>query len=115
MTSLVSPRIAVQLASMQWSGTGLEQDIDFARHAELFRMEFIETLNRDLTMNSQPGQTDYRSGPELWRSIGDYQYPGLNFGSKFGASAPFLLVLLLWLGATVVAAWASVRRLRVAV
>lgn len=115
ITSLLSPRVAVQLASMQWSGTGLEQEIDFARHAEQFRIEFIETLNRDLTINSQPGQTDYRSGPELWRTIGNYKYAGPGFSAKFFASAPFLLVLILWLGATGTIAWLSVRRIRVAV
>ena len=115
MASVVSPRIAVELASMQWSGTGLAQYLDFGNHAESFRLDFIEALNRDLTMNSAPGQTDYRSGPELWETTGDYRYPEPTFGSALVNAAPYLLVLALWLAASIVYAWLGVRRIRVSI
>lgn len=113
--SLLSPRMAIELVSMQWAGTGLAQQIDFSNHAEDYRLSLIETLNKDLTLNSAPGQTDYRSGPALWASIGDYHYPGIPFATVFKASAPLLLVLLIWLAATASAAWLAVRRLRITV
>jgi ABC-2 type transport system permease protein len=115
IASLVSPRIAVQLASMQWSGTGLAQYIEFGNHAEAFRMDFIEALNQDLTVNSAPGQTDYRSGPELWRTIGDYAFPAQRFIDAVRSAGPFVLVLALWLAASVTASWIGVRRIKVTI
>ncbi len=113
--SLLSPRIAIELASMQWSGTSLEQFIGFGKHAEAFRLDFIEVLNRDLTTNSAPGQANYRSGPDLWQSIGDYRFPAQSFGNALAHAAPYLLVLSMWLLASVVLAWTSAQRLRVTV
>ncbi|MDH3619909.1 MAG: DUF3526 domain-containing protein [Gammaproteobacteria bacterium] len=113
--SLLSPRMAIELTSMNFAGSGLTQQIDFANHAEQYRMKFIETLNQDLTINSKPGQTDYRSGPELWQRIGDYQYPGLSLARVVQTTLPLLLVLAIWLAATVGAAWLAMRRLRITV
>lgn len=115
VASLVSPRMAMELLSMQLARTGLVQQIHFAEHAESFRLSFIAKLNQDLTVNSKPGQTDYRSGPELWRSIGEYQYPGMSLSQVASRAAPLMLVLLLWLVAGIAAAWLAVQRLRVSV
>jgi len=113
--SLLSPRMAIELVSMQFAGTGLLQQIDFANHAEQYRMKFIETLNRDLTLNSNPGQTDYRTGPDLWKSVGEYHYPGLSFTAVLSATMPLLLALGLWLIGSMASAWMAIRSLRVSV
>ena len=115
IASLMSPRMAMELVSMQWAGTGLSQQIHFAEHAEEFRLKFIAKLNQDLTINSLPGETAYRSGPQLWQSMGSYSYPGLTLAEVARRSAPLMFVLALWLGLSITAAWATVRRLRVTV
>lgn len=109
--SLLSPRMALELVSMEWAGTSVASQQDFANHAEDFRREFIEVLNRDLTMNSEPGQSDYRSGPELWGQVGDYDYPGVPLATRVARSAPYALVLLLWLLGSAAAAVATTRKI----
>ena len=115
IVSLASPRMAVELASMEWAGTSVSSQRDFADHAEGFRREFIEVLNQDLTFNSTAGSTDYRSGPELWNQVGAYEYPGTAMGQVLSRSAPFMLVLGLWLVGSVLSAWLAVRNLKVSV
>ena len=58
------------------AGTSLAHQRHFERGAEDFRRQLMETLNRDITLNSRPGQSDYRAGPELWRRTGEYRYEG---------------------------------------
>lgn len=113
IVSLLSPRMALELISMEWAGTSVASQQDFANHAEDFRKDFIEVLNRDLTMNSKPGQSDYRSGPELWSQVGDYDYAGVPLATRASRSAPYALVLLLWLAGSAAAAVVATRRLEV--
>ena len=115
VASLASPRMAVELLSMEWSGTSLGSQQDFSEHAEGFRREFIEVLNQDLTFNSRAGETDYRSGPELWNKVGAYEYPGSSFGTVLARAAPLIVVLLLWIVGSVLSAWLAVRNLKVTV
>jgi ABC-2 type transport system permease protein len=113
--SLMSPRLAISLASMQLSGTSLPDHEDYARQAEQFRRGMIDKMNQALTLKSGPNQTDYRAGPELWAEVGSFAYRPPTLAVVLGRVAPQLTVLLLWLVAAVVAAILATRRLRVVV
>ena len=115
IASLVSPRMAVELLSMEWAGTSIGAQRDFSNHAEGFRREFIEVLNQDLTFNSKAGETGYRSGPELWNQVGPYEYSGTTLAAVSARAGPLILVLMLWLVGSVVSAWLAVRNLKVSV
>ncbi|MDX2143841.1 MAG: DUF3526 domain-containing protein [Rhodospirillaceae bacterium] len=110
--SALSPRLAVQLASMELSGTSLGAHLDFAAQAEAYRRNLIDTMNKAMTMNSSGANPEYRAGPELWGQVGPFNFthPGLTASlSKLG---PSFMVMFLWLVASVIAAVMAVRKLK---
>ncbi len=113
--SLMSPRLATSLASMQLSGTSLNDHEDYVRQAELFRRAMIDKMNQAITFKSGPNQSEYRAGPALWAQIGGFEYHPPSFGVVIARIASNLTVLLLWLVAAVTAAVLAVRQLRVMV
>lgn len=112
-TSLLSPRMALALISQELAGTSLAHQRHFERGAEGFRRQLMEILNRDITLNSKPGQADYRAGPELWQRTGEYRYLPEPLRDSWTRCAAPLTVLALWMLALAVAATATVRHLRV--
>ena len=108
---LFSPRVPVQLISMALAGTSLEDHWSFSDHVELFRREMIEVMNQDITLNSQPGETAYRAGPELWEKIGEYRPEVAPLSVSLSQLGPAAMTLLLWLIAAIAASWWSVRKL----
>jgi ABC-2 type transport system permease protein len=111
--SLLSPRMALALVSQELAGTSLVHQRQFERGAERFRRELMDVLNRDITLNSRAGQGDYRAGPELWRSTGEYRYVPEPLRLSWARCAAPLTVLALWGIALAIAAAATLRRLRV--
>ncbi len=111
VAGLLSPRIPVQLISMELAGTSISDHLAFSDHAEVFRREMIELMNQDITLNSQPGETAYRAGPALWEKIGEYQPATPTLADALGRLGPALMTLTLWLIAGIGAAWVAVRRL----
>jgi ABC-2 type transport system permease protein len=112
---LLSPRVPVQTISMELSGTSLRHHDAFARHAEGFRNEMIEVMNRDLTFNSAPGESSYRAGPELWGQIGEYAYPRPPLAASLAVLGPSAMTLLLWIAGSLLACALAVRRLKASV
>jgi ABC-2 type transport system permease protein len=110
--SLLSPRMAVGLVSQEVAGTSVRQTRDFARQAEAFRRAVMDILNRDIVYNAKPGTADYRAGPDLWKKTGEFHYAQRPLSASLADSAPALMVLLLWVAATLGAVVATVRRLR---
>lgn len=112
-TSLLSPRMALALISQELAGTSLAHQRHFERGAEEFRRQLMEILNRDITLNSKSGQSDYRAGPELWQRTGEYRYESEPLRRGWARCAAPLTVLALWTIALVIAATVTVRHLRV--
>lgn len=111
--SLLSPRMALSLISQELSGTSLEHQRHFERGAEKFRRGLMETLNRDITLNSRAGDGTYRAGPELWQRTGSYRYePEPVLAALRRCGAP-LTVLSIWTVVLIGASAISMRRLRV--
>ena len=111
--SILSPRMALMLISQELSGTSLAHQRHFERGAETFRRQLMDVLNRDITLNSKPGQADYRAGADLWRRTGQYRYVPETLGERWARCAAPLTVLGLWTLALLLAAWVTTRHLRV--
>ncbi|MEQ8736735.1 MAG: DUF3526 domain-containing protein [Rhodospirillaceae bacterium] len=111
--SVASPRMAVQLASMELSGTSLTNHLDFTRQAERYRRDLIEGMNRDITFNSEAGQADYRAGPELWGSVDRFEYSPAPLTETMTRLGPSFMVMFLWLGLSIVAGVLAVRNIKV--
>lgn len=110
--SLLSPRMAVAQISQEISGTSLIQQRDFADDAEVFRRRVMDLLNRDITYNSRPGETDYRAGGQLWQQAGEFRYAPQSLRDALARSAAPFTVLALWSAGLLALAVATVRRLR---
>ncbi|MBM3515710.1 MAG: DUF3526 domain-containing protein [Alphaproteobacteria bacterium] len=113
--STLSPRLAVQLASMQLSGTSLASHQDYSRQAESHRRALIDTMNKAMTFNSSGANPTYRAGPELWAQVPTFAYTPPSFGQILSSLAPQLVVILLWLAGAIGAAVIAARRLKVMV
>jgi ABC-2 type transport system permease protein len=112
--SVLSPRMAIDLLSQELSGTSLRRQRNVAAQAERFRIDFIELLNRDLTLKSRGGDAAaYRAGPELWAKVGEFRFEPDGVGASVRAAAPSIMVLVLWLLALAAASLFAVRSLRV--
>ena len=111
--SVGSPRMAVQLASMELSGTSLTQHIDFTRQAEAYRRELIAEMNQDITNNSEAGQADYRADSSLWASIDPFTYKPVSLGTLLTRLGPSFMVMFLWLGLSIVAGVLAARKVKV--
>jgi ABC-2 type transport system permease protein len=109
---LFSPRLPLQSISMELAGTSLRHHEAFARAAESFRARMIETMNRDLTFNSRPGESSYRAGPELWSQVGGFSWDGVPLSTSLAGLGPSLVTLALWLVVSVLAATLAARDLR---
>lgn len=113
--SVGSPRMAVQLASMELSGTSLNHHIEFTEQAEGYRRELIEGMNRDITFNSDAGQADYRAGPELWASFDRFAYDPPPLGATLTRLGPSFMVMFLWLALSIVAGYLAARKVKVTI
>lgn len=110
--SVVSPRLAVQLASMELAETSLGTHIDFTSQAETYRRNMIDTMNKTMTMNSTGANPDYRAGPELWAAVGVFQYTHQPLSKLLATLGPSLMVMFLWLVASIVAGLLAARKLK---
>jgi len=110
--SVLSPRLAVQMASMELSETSLGSHIDFTRQAESYRRNLIDTMNKAMTMNSSGANPDYRAGPELWTKTGVFAYKHPPLGKLLAGLGPSFMVMFLWLIASIVAGLMAARKLK---
>ncbi|MSO99141.1 MAG: DUF3526 domain-containing protein [Rhodospirillaceae bacterium] len=110
--SVLSPRLAIQLASMELSETSLGTHLDFATQAETYRRNMIDVMNKAMTMNSSGASPDYRAGPELWAKAGMFAYQHPPLVKLLTTLGPSFMVLFLWLAGSIVAGVLAARRLK---
>lgn len=108
--SLLSPRMALMLVSQEVAGTSIGHQRQFADGAETFRRRLMKTLNRDLTLNSRAGQTDYRSSAALWRAAGEYRFEPESLTRSLARCGAPLTVLVIWTVLLAGLSWAACRR-----
>jgi ABC-2 type transport system permease protein len=111
--STLSPRLAVQLASMELAGTSLASHEHFTQQAERHRRKLIETMNRAMTMNSSGANPEYRAGAELWSQVEPFVYAQEPLAGTLARLGPAITVMLLWLAGAVGAAVLAAQRLKV--
>lgn len=111
--SVLSPRLAVQMASMELSETSLASHIAFTAQAETYRRNLIDTMNKAMTMNSSGAKPDYRAGPELWAKVGTFAYQHPPLTKLLAGLGPSFMVMFLWLVASIVAGLLAARKLKV--
>jgi ABC-2 type transport system permease protein len=113
MFSVGSPRMAVQLASMELSGTSLNQHLAFTGQAETYRRKLIADMNQDITNNSNAGQADYRADSTLWASIEPFAFQPASLGTLLTRLGPSFMVMFLWLALSIAAGVLAVRKVKV--
>lgn len=109
--SVLSPRLAVQMASMELSETSLGNHIAFTAQAETYRRNMIDTMNKAMTMNSTGANPEYRAGPELWAKVGVLIIP-TPLTQLLSVLGPSFMVMFLWLAASIVAGLLAARKLK---
>jgi ABC-2 type transport system permease protein len=110
--SIGAPLLAVQSLSMGLAGTDFAQHRDFADAAEKYRRMLVEKMNLDMAENAGKLDYGYLAGPGVWASVPDFDYqaPSVRWVlSNHGVSAA---VLILWVVASVVAAYRAARRIQ---
>jgi len=115
MFSVLSPRMAVQMASMELAGTSLDHHLFFTRQAEGYRRSLIKKMNNAITFNSEAGQANYRAGSELWGQVEPFKYEYPTLMSSLTRLGPSFMIMFLWLGVSIVTGLLAVRKLKVMV
>lgn len=113
--SVLSPRLAVQMASMELSETSLANHIEFTSQAEVYRRKLIDVMNNAMTMNSSGANPNYRAGPELWAKAGIFSYQHVPLAKLLASLGPSFMVMFLWLVASIVAGLLAARKLKAVV
>lgn len=114
LAGLVSPLQPLRLASMAFSGTDLSAHRDFAFKAEQHRRVFIQRLNEDVLYNAKRQEkwdSDYRGGPDLWAAMPKFEYLSPGVDHAVGQAWRALMLLSIWLAASLWFLRISARRL----
>lgn len=115
IVSLVSPVLAIEVASAGLAGTDRLHHSAFVWDAEQHRRMIVEQLNDDLKYNAAPDQTDYTNDRGLWSEIPDFSHRPPTFLSVAGRYITSLLVLLAYAVGAVAFATIAIRRARTGV
>ncbi|MGY4538965.1 DUF3526 domain-containing protein [Mucilaginibacter gilvus] len=95
-TSLLDPLLGIKNLSMGLSNTDYFNDRAFRLDAESYRMNFVQTMNRDMALHSkEDGFTTYKIGRELFNSIPQFSYRSLNAAQSLKNYVPEIMSLLL--------------------
>jgi ABC-2 type transport system permease protein len=111
IAGMVAPLLAAQSLSHAVTGTDFEHHRRFVFAAEAQRRLMQQILNRDVTLHDREG-TDYQAGPTLWATIPPFKYSPPALKDVLVHYAPAMLVLVLWLLGSGMAAIAGVRSLK---
>ncbi len=111
--AVVSPVVAIRSLSMALAGTDFTHHRLFADSAEQHRRALVAMLNEELGKKGGDDAWSYEAGSELWERAPKFEptKPGLAWvldNQRISVAA-----LLIWLIASVLAAWWGARRLRV--
>lgn len=108
----LAPSLAIRSVSMGLAGSDFAHHRHFASAAETYRRDLQRTLNGDIVLNQQPGQT-YLADAALWSRIPDFDYRAPSVDWVFGQQAPAVAALLTWLFGLLAALVLVARRIEV--
>lgn len=109
---LLSPAIAVRQLSMAIAGADLTTHRAFVSASEAKRRDFIAALNKDMTVNSRTGQSDYKAAAPLWSTIRPFTFTPPSPLHALARQGIAGAALLIWLVAAALAGALAVRRLK---
>ncbi len=96
--SVVSPFMMLHNMSMAASGASLETEIHFQQEAEAYRRSFVQTMNKDMMMNSAYGDWDkYKVKNSLYGAIPDFEVTQKPLRWRLGFLGLEQVAMLLWL------------------
>ena len=107
---LVVPMLAVQTLSMGLSGTDFAEQRDLAAAAEKYRKNMAIQMNSYLIDHSRRGDLSFVAGPDLWKTLPDFEYTMPPAGQVLRNDSRSIAVLFAWcVAGLLLAAWASAR------
>lgn len=110
LAGVLSPLLAVRAASMGLAGTDFEAHRHFAEAAERYRRDFVEVMNDDLTMLTNPAYEKNVRGRAFWASAPRFAYTPPDAAWAFRNEALALALLALWAGLALAATALLARR-----
>lgn len=108
--SLLSPAIAAAGLSRGAAGTDRVHQQAFTVAAELHRRDMVRLLNEDYMFNAGDAGSAYTADAELWAQFEDFDHGQPALAALGGRYVVDAMLLLLWLVATMFAAYLSVGR-----
>ena len=110
--SFLSPLIALRRYSMGLAGTDLAAHRIFAERAEVFRRELVSFLNGYMATHSRTDSWNWKASETLWTAAPVFHFEPAPLARRLHALAIEGLVLLAWLGGTVLFVLYTVNRMR---
>lgn len=107
---LVAPMLAIQSLSMGLAGTDSGQQRHFATAAESYRSRMAIAMNSYIMTNVRYGDRQMVAGPELWKSLPDFEYMLPDTRWVLARHSLSIGVLAAWFaGSVVIAVWRAGR------
>lgn len=94
--SVVWPLIPARFQSMTLARSDMLAHHHFNQETEIYRRDFVKTLNHDLMINSRTGEWGYRAPTGTWAETPEFQYTPRPAAAVAGDAAPDLAILLAW-------------------
>lgn len=98
VVAFIDPFLSIQQLSMAYAGTDYDHHINFHKHAQQYRDEFIRKLNFNMAYDDKDKlKYEYQVGPAFFKTMHDFEYqqPQLSWAVQKHQYA--LYALLLWL------------------
>ncbi|ASK29772.1 hypothetical protein CEY12_06470 [Chryseobacterium sp. T16E-39] len=93
---IINPFIAVRQLSMAFAGTDVYHHIDFFNHAELYRNDIMNRLNKR-ELGLAISRKDKGSNREFYHSLPDFEYKYPSVGSVIMHHLMPILSLMVWI------------------
>ncbi len=110
---VLSPFVAMRSLSAGLAGTDYAHHRHFSNAAEAWRKGLVRKLNEDFADNAGADGWDYKADSDLWKKIPPFEYAQPSLGLALKTHGLSVLVLLIWLGLSVVLARRSALAVKV--
>jgi ABC-2 type transport system permease protein len=112
LSAVLSPVMPARTASMALSGTDLSVSLDFSESVDAYRKDFIRILNNRLRDRSRYNERDTGT-VEFWKTLPVFTYTPPTMETRWMRARQSLLLLCLWLVASVALMHWSFKSLKV--
>lgn len=96
--AFIDPFLGIQQLSMAYAGTDYDHHINFHKHAQRYRDEFIRKLNFEMAYGDKDNlKYDFKVGPTFFKTMPDFEYQQPQLAWAVQKHQYPLYALLLWL------------------